>query len=653
MLRRRRLVVRRRAPSTDGKSDVSLMAVSNVVERVKKKAMRASNVRKWVCNDGEDAGSWLSILRKFIDKEYYEHGLMPPTLDLDLDTDDDSAPRTRRLCPPISSYRVILAFLFVGVAVSSVVGGEHSVPTPTPQVSQWWDGFGSYTERGLSGPVQELILFNSDLIAGGWFGLASDARVNQIARWDGEGWHSLGTGISDCPGIPCSPVVLALGTYGSDLIAGGDFNKIDGVSANYIARWDGQAWHAMGEGMNEQVLAVIEWQGRLIAGGAFTHAEGRQVNHIAQWDGSQWAPLGSGVNPGGRVMSFSIFEDDLIAVGFFGHAGVVEVNGIARWDGRAWHAMGDGTGGGRAAVVYNESLVAAGTFRLPDGTERSLARWSGTSWEPIVAPCVVPTALGVFHGDLVAGGNFLGDHCAGNYVARWNGQEWASFDTGMDGPVWAVAVDEDRLYVGGNFSLAGGTPSDNIARWDEPPTPVTVMDFRVREASHEIELTWLLAQEALATLGGITVERAADAGGPYAPRSPWLVPEQSMVFRDRESGAHGVWWYRLALYSTSGEPHWSHSVAIALDSSQRITALDRVVYESNVIEASFWVGEASMTRLSLHDVRGRLVEHLVTSFRGPGAHLERWDRPQLAQGVYVVSLSAGKSVSTRKLVILR
>ena len=43
--------------------------------------------------------------------------------------------------------------------------------------------------------------------------------------------------------------VYALVVYDNKLIAGGLFTTAGGVSANYIASWDGSSWDSLGSGM--------------------------------------------------------------------------------------------------------------------------------------------------------------------------------------------------------------------------------------------------------------------------------------------------------------------------------------------------------------------------------------------------------------------
>ena len=54
-----------------------------------------------------------------------------------------------------------------------------------------------------------------------------------------------------------------------------------------------QNWTPLGSGMNGQVLALCVYNNELIAGGSFTTAGGISANYIAKWNGSSWSPLGS------------------------------------------------------------------------------------------------------------------------------------------------------------------------------------------------------------------------------------------------------------------------------------------------------------------------------------------------------------------------
>jgi hypothetical protein len=82
--------------------------------------------------------------------------------------------------------------------------------------------------------------------------------------------------------------VRTLILFDNKLIVGGDFDSAGGVSANYIASWDGSSWSPLGSGMDGNstfsfVHALVIYDNKLIVGGDFTTAGGKVSAYIAQW----------------------------------------------------------------------------------------------------------------------------------------------------------------------------------------------------------------------------------------------------------------------------------------------------------------------------------------------------------------------------------
>ena len=163
-----------------------------------------------------------------------------------------------------------------------------------------------------------------------------------IARWEGDSWSPLGSGMSHR--------VNALVVDGAGhLYAGGDFNTAGGISANHIAWWDGAAWSPLGAGMDASVRALaVDDAGNVYAGGQFTMAGGVSAKHVARWNGVAWSALGSGMTgcPTNQpcVVNALVTDDTggLYAGGYFVTAGEVSANSIAHWNGAAWSALGSG-----------------------------------------------------------------------------------------------------------------------------------------------------------------------------------------------------------------------------------------------------------------------------------------------------------------------
>jgi hypothetical protein len=105
---------------------------------------------------------------------------------------------------------------------------------------------------------------------GGGFSTAGGVAASRIARWNGQSWSGLGSGISD--GVEVRALAsVDLGT-GPALYAGGWFTTAGGVLTQGLARWQGSAWSKAG-GFFGVVSAVvgIEQAGvpALVAGGDF------------------------------------------------------------------------------------------------------------------------------------------------------------------------------------------------------------------------------------------------------------------------------------------------------------------------------------------------------------------------------------------------
>ena len=133
-------------------------------------------------------------------------------------------------------------------------------------------------------------------------------------------WVSLNPGIPGANNTVSAAVVDGSG----NLYIGGSFKVVGTVAANYIAKWNGSAWSALGTGMNSIVSALAVTGTDLYAGGWFTTAGGVAANRIAKWNGSAWSPLGTGVD--GTVRALAVSGTDLYAGGNFTFAGTTTLS---------------------------------------------------------------------------------------------------------------------------------------------------------------------------------------------------------------------------------------------------------------------------------------------------------------------------------------
>lgn len=235
-------------------------------------------------------------------------------------------------------------------------------------------------------------------------------------------------------------------------------------------------------------LAVFDDGGgpALYAGGDFHTAGGVPAGHIAKWDGSAWSPLGSGMND--YVLALTVFDDGsgpaLYAGGWFNSAGGAYAGRVAKWDGSTWSSLGSGVNGPvRALGVFDDgggpALFAGGEFFLARGAPAGrIAKWDGATWSSLGGitggffPAV--NALAAFDDGsgpaLYVGGQFTsaGGTFANN-IAKWNGASWSGVG-GLNSYPNAFEVFDDgsgpALYAGGSFSSAGGVSANGVAKWN-------------------------------------------------------------------------------------------------------------------------------------------------------------------------------------------
>ena len=76
--------------------------------------------------------------------------------------------------------------------------------------------------------------------------------VNGIAKWDGESWSPLGSGVSRLHSgdLRYSSTLTSLETGRVRLYAAGEFVQIGGIAANDVASWGWRAWSPLESGLS-------------------------------------------------------------------------------------------------------------------------------------------------------------------------------------------------------------------------------------------------------------------------------------------------------------------------------------------------------------------------------------------------------------------
>ncbi len=409
---------------------------------------------------------------------------------------------------------------------------------------QWQDLDDTPSNNQQGDTVYALAIDNrdgrTDLYVGGKIAsIGNVVAANNIARWDGQNWHTLdGTGPST--NNSQTTTVKSLFRDGSSLYVSGTFSSVAGIpntASLALYSIDGNSWSSVVPA--DSVLTYLD--DVVLTGGAlFALSRFRDLPHgggytLGAFRGNEWSyAYAEGSADDNRVVISSANQVSMLA-----HNGKLYIGGnLASVGGQAasgfaeldlttgvWKTFGatENANGLRRysipAQVYaiasvGNDVYVGGDFNYAGNVSANgIARWDGSQWHQLGtnfdsngvfdspfngSAGLVKTLLKITRNGqpyLVVGGNFeqIGDRNGvvdAENIAVWNpgSQTWINLDFGIGGTsVNALArLDDDDLniLVGGNFqSNASESESDvtlnNLARWSFfPPSwhPISVVD---------------------------------------------------------------------------------------------------------------------------------------------------------------------------------
>ncbi|MGE0482413.1 MAG: hypothetical protein AB7Q17_18290, partial [Phycisphaerae bacterium] len=349
------------------------------------------------------------------------------------------------------------------------------------------------------------------VLAAGFLRRVGDRPAAPVEHSTGGAWNSLPQW---APGVQYGRAFVTEATAEGPLVylAGTLRHPSVAANANPVLTWDGQRWDPLGPGFTATPSSLLDGTvyalvrvptgpaAGLYAAGAFTHAGDTLVNGVARWDGEAWHALGSGLSSTSsydppEAIALGVFDDGsgpaLYVGGWFTHAGGVRVNSIAKWDGTQWSALGTGiitAWPGYHAVtemlVHDDgggpALYVNGYLGTVDGVERRYfkpIRWRNQRWEDVGEP--IPALLGAMAVFDDGSGPQLWSSGAGLTADqpngwRWDGQQWHGVPH-APAIAFKMLATEDAygraLWFAGRGLTAGGMASARIARYGCLPPP--------------------------------------------------------------------------------------------------------------------------------------------------------------------------------------
>ena len=376
-------------------------------------------------------------------------------------------------------------YIYVSGFFQAVAGQATDHMAKYNRATQTWSRVGQGVVSAQF--VRKLRIINGELFASGQFTSIDGVQASNIARFDVplNRWQSVGLGLG---GGPIS--VYSLAAAGSDLYVGGSFREANGQYQHGVARLKvpTREWAAVGEGVttasNGSISRVLSVNDVAILLGDFTKIGGIDATYVAQMDcrTHEISPLGGVVNH-----QFSNFALVMAASGdylYFG-GGFFSVSGvpapyIARYHmpTNQWQALSGGSPNNYVYTLHvdGEYLYAGGSFTSVGGVPaRRVARYHlGTqTWEALGAGADngvdnTVSAITSAESGVYVGGSFQeAGGMTARHIAHYDPDQntWSAPAGEVSGYLRTMLVVDRALYVGG-LSTFGPSTRENLARLD-------------------------------------------------------------------------------------------------------------------------------------------------------------------------------------------
>ncbi|MFN3562478.1 MAG: T9SS type A sorting domain-containing protein [Chloroherpetonaceae bacterium] len=290
--------------------------------------------------------------------------------------------------------------------------------------------------------------------------------------------------------------------------------------------------------------------------------------------------------------------------------------------------------GGYSLDGYELQMDASGAPRVvPKGEAQTQNPTSGTWATGFTLPNGVDNAvraLAVYNGELYVGGDFTSaGGTLANYIARWNGTSWNTLGTGsnngVNSIVYALAVYNGELVVGGGFTSAGGSSANNIARWNGTSWNRLGTGSGNGVGGGDFPSVFALAVygNSLFLGGGFTRVNEGDNPIPSSRIAQWTATSSST---QEQTHNQPKGYALLQNYPNPFNP-------------------------TTVI--SYQLPVSSDVSLKVYDVLGKEVMTLVSGRQAAGSYTYTLNASNLSSGVYFYRLQAGNFVQTKKMMLVK
>lgn len=344
--------------------------------------------------------------------------------------------------------------------------------------SQSWSPVGSGFNNTVHAVYADTI--NNRMYVGGDFTLSGGDTMNRVAYWDGLQWYPMGDGFDNR--------VMDIGEYNGEIYAVGDFQNSGTTPVNHIAKWNGTSWEDVGGGLDDWAICMYVFNNDLYVGGSFQMAGTTPCKYVARWNGTVWSTVDTNITSTSpwAVQTIYSYQNELLIGGRFTANG--SIDNIARLINGVWQALGGSANGDVTGMQeINGDLYVTGFFSFVD-TVNSLAfaKWNGNNWTAIYGPMSsLVTGIIEYNGNIILSGNInsfvnMGWGQLSPCIAHYNiaTQTWSGVDSGCGGYINDMALMNNTLYAVGSFVSCGNTTILRAAQLD--PSALSVDEIEDR-----------------------------------------------------------------------------------------------------------------------------------------------------------------------------
>lgn len=446
------------------------------------------------------------------------------------------------------------------------------------------------------------------------FIISTYALKAQTSSWVGLGSS---TNSLNCP----AGLYDLVGDNAGNMYAGGSL--FDANYSGYVAKWSGSAWGSLGSSFSSTQALGINALCKSPSGKIYAAGSAMGAAHVMEWTGLAWNDLCVNSNPATGSSFYTALCSDaagnIYATGSFTNASGKLY--VAKWNGFSWAETGSNASflnaNGSIKTLYSNTsgnVYAAGYFKNSNG-KYYVAKWNGSTWSELGTGANALNANGPIYsvtgdnaGNIYAGGAFSNDSSYG-YVAKWNGTSWSELGTlqnrlkANNGIYSVLCGSNGIIYAGGSFMDSSYT-NYYVAAWNG----TSWSNFGNLHADNAITK---LCTDA--------------AGNIYA----------ACVILD------GNVTYNVAKYGNT-------TVSIPELSADKISA---TVFPNPCNAKVYVSSEATLLQVTITDQLGRSIYNEKLNSSNNTTH--EINTAAFEAGLYIITLSDGQNISSKKLLIER